>query len=126
MKTRSKYLVNIFLFSLFLGMTPVLMLGFFSYSKASTEIQKKVNEGNNRILEQTQFRVEQVLKTVDTVTNQFIHSPQTISVMELEMKQERYQYFQQVREGLYKLQAQGLGIFDVFLYNIEKNWLINN
>jgi two-component system response regulator YesN len=126
MKTRSKYLVNIFLFSLFLGMTPVLMLGFFSYSKASMEIQKKVNEGNNRILEQTQFRVEQVLKTVDTVANQFIHSPLTISVMELEMKQERYQDFQQVREGLYKLQAQGLGIFDVFLYNVEKNWLINN
>jgi two-component system response regulator YesN len=126
MKTHSKYLVNIFLFSLLLGMTPVLLLGFFSYSKASTEIQKKVNEGNSQILEQTQFRVEQVLKTVDTVTNQFIHSPLTISVMELEMKQERYQDFQQVREGLYNLQAQGLGIFDVFLYNIEKNWLINN
>ncbi|MBW7456590.1 AraC family transcriptional regulator [Paenibacillus sepulcri] len=126
MKTRSKYLVNIFLFSLFIGMTPVIMLGFFSYSKASVEIQRKVNEGNSRILEQTQFRVEQVLKTVDTVTNQFIHSPLTISVMELEMEKERYQDFQQIRDGLYKLQAQGLGIFDVFLYNIEKNWLINN
>ncbi|TDF94028.1 helix-turn-helix domain-containing protein [Paenibacillus piri] len=122
----SKYLRRLILFSSILCSVPVLISGYFSYLKASDKIQEKVNEGNKQILTQTEMRVEQILKTVDTTITQFANSPIIGNSLQKNLTSEDFIIAGELSQRLHLLQASNLGLYDMYLINLNKEWGMNN
>lgn len=122
----SRYLLKLLVLCLFLGTFPVMTIGTFSYFRASGTIVDKVNEGNARLLEQTELRVEQILLGIDNAVTQFINTPNVISAMHQELWANEFQQIDDISAGMYRLQSFQYGIQDVYLVNIQHNWLISN
>ncbi|MCU6793197.1 helix-turn-helix domain-containing protein [Paenibacillus sp. WQ 127069] len=127
MKIRSsKYLLTMIVFCLLLGTFPVILMGIFSYYRSSHTIQEKVNASNMQVLLQTQIGVEQVLKSVDRSLMYFVDSPDVNEAMTLDMKPKDFEKLMGLNIQLGKLQAFDLGVQDVSLMNISKQWIYNN
>lgn len=124
--TSSKYLLKLILYSSLLCSIPVIISGYFSYMKASDKIQEKVNEGNKQILTQTEMQVEQILKTVDTTITQFANSPIINNSLQRNLTSEDFILAGELSQRLHLLQASNLGLNDIYLLNLNKEWGINN
>lgn len=122
---RLNYFTRLFIFCLLLGALPVIVTGVFSYGKASTLIQDKVNEGNLQILLQTQSRVEQELKTVDHMAVQFLNSPLIAGLLKQDLTPRDYKEVQDVLKNMYLMQTFEFGIFDIYLVNTDFNWVVH-
>ncbi|UKS29997.1 AraC family transcriptional regulator [Paenibacillus sp. HWE-109] len=121
-----KFLFRLFLFSMLLGTLPVLVLGVLSYQKSSEIIQDKVAKGNMLNLEQTQQRVEQILKTADKSAVQFISASLVSSAMNMQLTPDQFETVNGLLQGLHQLQSFDLGIYDVLLVSLNQGWAINN
>ncbi|MDR6552143.1 hypothetical protein [Paenibacillus qinlingensis] len=121
-----KFLLRLFLFSMLLGTLPVLVLGVLSYQKSSEIVQDKVAKGNMLNLEQTQQRVEQILKTADKSAVQFISSSLVGSAMNMPLTPDQFETVNGLLLGLHQLQSFELGIYDVLLVSLNAGWAINN
>ncbi|MCU6796300.1 helix-turn-helix domain-containing protein [Paenibacillus sp. WQ 127069] len=127
MKIRQpKFLVKLFIFSALSGTLPVLLLGLFSYNKSSDIIQDKVAKGNQLNLEQTQQRVEQILKTADKSVTQFIAAPLANSAINKPLTPEHFDTVNGLLQGLQQLQSFELGIHDIMLVSLNRGWALNN
>lgn len=122
----SKYLVRLVLSCVVLSSIPVILLGTLSYSKARDVIQTKVNVGNMQLLLQTELQVEQLLQAVESAMNQYITTPLVSSSMNARLMADDFMQVRDLSEGLYKMQSYDLGIEDVYLVNLEKQWIISN
>jgi two-component system response regulator YesN len=122
----SNYFSRLWLYSLFIVVFPVLVLGGYSYFKASGIALQKVNDGNEQITLQTQLRVEQVLKAIDAAAGQLISSPIINNSLNQELSFREFQLIRQLFEYTQRIQSYELGIQDVQLINTEKNWLLEN
>ncbi|MDF2937766.1 MAG: transcriptional regulator, AraC family, partial [Paenibacillaceae bacterium] len=121
-----KFLLRLFLFSVLLGTVPVLILGVLSYQKSSEIIQDKVAKGNMLNLEQTQQRVEQILKTADKSVTQFIGSSIVSSALNMPLTPDQFETVNGLLQGLHQLQSFDLGIYDVLLVSLNQGWAIDN
>jgi two-component system response regulator YesN len=122
----SKYFLRIVLFNLFAATVPIIILGVFSYNMASGKIQQKVNEGNRQILEQTQMRMEQTLKLMDSSLTQFINSPLVHTALQQSLLPDQFAVIGELSQSLNKLQPFELGIQNIRLINYEKQWVLDN
>ncbi|NOU85618.1 helix-turn-helix domain-containing protein [Paenibacillus sp. LMG 31460] len=123
------FLIKLILFSVLLGTFPVIAVGMFSYFNAASKIQEMAVHGNRQILLQTEQRVEQTLKTVDTAVTQFISSPNTNSAINALLQNHSFQtsqWFGQLVSGMHHLQTFELGVHDVYLIHSANQWLIRN
>ncbi|WP_188114467.1 helix-turn-helix domain-containing protein [Paenibacillus sp. B2(2019)] len=121
-----KFLIRLFLFSVLLGTLPVLVLGVLSYQKSSEIIQDKVAKGNMLNLEQTQQRVEQILKTTDKSAIQFISSSLVNSSLNMSLTPNQFETVNSLLQGLHQLQGFDLGISDILLVSLKRGWAIDN
>jgi two-component system response regulator YesN len=127
MKIRlSKYLVRLILLSLFLSAFPVMTIGLFSYNKSSEKITEKVNEGNKQILQQTQMRIEEVLKTIDLSITQFANTPLVYTMLQKNLTPENFEWYNDLAAQIYRLQAFEINVRDVSYVNLVHNWILNN
>ncbi|MNI15646.1 HTH-type transcriptional regulator YesS [compost metagenome] len=121
-----KFLLRLFLFSVLLGTLPVLILGVLSYQKSSEIIQDKVAKGNMLNLEQTQQRVEQILKTADKSVTQFMSSSLVNSALNMTLTPNQFDTVNSLLQGLHQLQSFDLGIHDILLVSLNRGWAIDN
>lgn len=59
-----RYLTKLIIFSLLVGILPVVVQGVFFYNRSSKTIQDKVYELNMQLLLQNQMRIEEILKSI--------------------------------------------------------------
>lgn len=126
MKFHRSFLHRLIIFSFTLSTLPVIFLGAFSFWKSYSLIQDKVDDGSRHVLRQTQMRMEQVLKTIDYSVSQFISSPFAYAVMDQKLGIHEFSTFDQLKGELVSIQTFELGIHDIWLVNLEKQWFISN
>ncbi|KRF06806.1 hypothetical protein ASG89_18310 [Paenibacillus sp. Soil766] len=118
------YLKKLFIYSLILGALPVIVMGVFSYQRASTVIQHKVDEANRQILNRAVNSIEHKLETAHIMATQFANSTLAVSALELDLN--RYQ-FEVVNDLMKTIRA--FQVFDfvesVYFVNLEKEWLVS-
>ncbi|MFE5323248.1 helix-turn-helix domain-containing protein [Paenibacillus sp. NPDC056579] len=125
MRTHS-YFRKLILLTLAVGAFPVLILGWYSYNYSSHTVLDKVNESNAQILRQTQLRVEQTLKTIDYSASQLLNTPLVTAAIGKRLTAADSEMITDVYDSLIGIQTFELGIKDVLLYSLEKDWIISN
>lgn len=127
MKLRSlSFLWKLLLFSIVIGTLPVIVLGSFSYYNSSLTVQEKVNEGNKLLLQQTQMGVEQMLRTVDNSATQFLQSPIVRQAFSKPITNEDFEMVHELYKGIATIQTYELGIKEIYLYSLNKKWLVTS
>ncbi|MGO4350168.1 hypothetical protein AB4Z45_32380 [Paenibacillus sp. MCAF9] len=129
MRTLSKnYSGKLFIFCLLLSITPVVILGYYSYSKSSAAVQEVAKMSNLRMVEQMQAGVEQVLRVVDYSAIQFIQS--TLLERSMSIKREKAHtdpaLYSDLMQSINSLPAYALGIDNVYLVNLAQGWFAHS
>jgi two-component system, response regulator YesN len=120
-----RYLLRLLAFSLLLGVLPAVIIGFVSYSIASSELEDKVKEGNMQWLTQTQMRVEQMLKSVEKSATQYANSSMVKTAMKASYSTTDFEQLRDLSVELYNLQSSDAVITQAYLINLERNWSLN-
>ncbi|MDQ1912671.1 helix-turn-helix domain-containing protein [Paenibacillus sp. GD4] len=127
MRFRSpSYLLKLMLFSILIGTIPVIVLGAFAYYNSTRTVQEKVNEGNKQLLQQTQMRVEQTLRTIDTSATQLLQSPVVTGAFDKDITNHDYEMVHELYKGISQIQTYELGIKDIFLFSLSKHWIVTS
>lgn len=105
---------------------PVIIIGMFSYFKASGEIQHNANASKTLQLGQIQNSVEQVLKTADFSLSNFVSSALVGQTLNEPIVPQQFQLYNEIRQELTHLQTFDTGITDIVLLSTESGWFINN
>ncbi|UUZ83632.1 hypothetical protein LJK88_07335 [Paenibacillus sp. P26] len=119
-----KYLLRLLTFTLILGAIPVVSIGLIAYYIATGDIENKVKEGNMQVLLQTEMRVEQVMKTLELTSIQYVNSSLVASSMNEALTTDNFPVIRDLSKGLYNLQTIA-GISDAYLINFDKNWSLS-
>lgn len=120
----SKFLLRLLTFTILLGAVPVMFIGLISYTIASKDIEDKVKDGNMQILQQTQLRVEQVVKALELSAIQFANSPMVVNSYNERLTSEEFTEIKDLSKGLYNLQT-ATNVREAYLINPEQDWLIS-
>ncbi|MDF2921428.1 MAG: transcriptional regulator, AraC family [Paenibacillaceae bacterium] len=127
MKTHSRtYFTRLLMFSLLIGSIPVIVVGMISYYQASTIVQDKVNRSSMSTLQQTQLRVEQILKTIDHSVTQYISSPLVVNAMSLPYSGGHYQVYNEMYQSMVRSQTFELTIHNMTVVNLNGRWGVDN
>ncbi|TVY09437.1 helix-turn-helix domain-containing protein [Paenibacillus cremeus] len=119
-----KYLQRLVLFSLLLGAIPVIAIGIISYYISTGDIENKVKEANMQVLLQTQMRVEQVMKTLELTSIQYVNSALVTSTIQEKLTVDDFSVIRDLSKGLYNLQTFA-GINEAYLVSFDKDWLVS-
>lgn len=127
MKIRSsKYFTRLLMYSLLIGSIPAIIVGVISYYKASSIVQDKVNHSSMATLQQTQLRVEQILKTIDHSVTQYISSPLVVNAMSLPYSAAHYQVYNEMYQSMVRSQTFELTINNMTVLNLKGQWGVDN
>ncbi|MFC0211966.1 cache domain-containing protein [Paenibacillus chartarius] len=121
----SSYLLKLMLFSILVGTIPVILLGTFAYYNSSRAVQDKVNESNKQLLQQMQMRVEQTLRTIDNSATQLLQSPVVTGAFDQPLTNHDFELVHELYKGISLIQTYELGIKDVYLYSLDKKWIVS-
>ncbi|WP_028549521.1 helix-turn-helix domain-containing protein [Paenibacillus sp. UNC451MF] len=119
-----KYLVRLISFTFIVAAIPVISIGLISYFIASGDIEDKVKEGNMQVLLQTQMRVEQVLKTLELTSLQFVNSPLVASSVNENLSYDDFAKLRDLSKGLYNLQT-FTSVREAYLINFNMDWMVS-
>jgi two-component system response regulator YesN len=126
MRYRSlSYLIKLMLLSILIGTVPVIALGTFAYYNSSRTVQEKVDDSNKLLLQQMQMRAEQTLKTIDNSATQLLQSPVVTNVFNKEISNKDFQMVRELYQGISQIQTYELGIKEVLLFSLHKNWMVS-
>ncbi|WP_433921793.1 cache domain-containing protein [Paenibacillus taichungensis] len=119
-----KYLLRLLCFTMILGALPVIVIGSVSYSIASSDIEQKVRESNLQILHQTQMRVEQVLRSLQLSSIQYVNSPLVLQAMKKPLDSSEFQEIRDLTSGFNNLQSV-TNIDQAYLVNLDEDWVVS-
>jgi two-component system response regulator YesN len=119
-----KFLLRLFSFSFVLAAIPVISIGIISYIISANDIEDKVKDGNMQVLLQTQMRVEQVLKTLELTSLQYINSPLVINSINVNLSPADFALVRDLSKGLYNLQT-FTSIREAYLINLNQDWVVS-
>lgn len=119
-----KYLVRLISFTFIVAAIPVISIGLISYFIASGDIEDKVKDGNMQVLLQTQMRVEQVLKTLELTSLQFVNSPLVASSVNESLSYDDFAKLRDLSKGLYNLQT-FTSVKEAYLINFNMDWMVS-
>ncbi|MGG4482377.1 helix-turn-helix domain-containing protein [Paenibacillus illinoisensis] len=119
-----KYLLRLLCFTMILGALPVIVIGSVSYSISSRDIEQKVRESNLQILHQTQMRVEQVLRSLQLSSIQYVNSPLVLQAMKKPLDSSEFQEIRDLTSGFNNLQAV-TNIDQAYLVNLDQDWVVS-
>ena len=118
------YLKKLFVYSLILGALPVIAMGVFSYQRASTVVQHKVEEANRQILSRAENSIEHKLETAHIMATQFANSTLANTALGLDLDRHQFEVVNELNKTI-----RGFQVFDfvesVYFVNLEKKWLIS-
>ncbi|WP_379167389.1 helix-turn-helix domain-containing protein [Paenibacillus roseus] len=113
-------------FTIFISAVPLLALGMYAFFQSTSAVQTKVNEANVFILQQSQSRVEQILKVIDQVSGRYAETPLVTEDVKKELRIEDFQEIDLLVKGLLGVQTYELGVRDVELHSLQHGWHIRN
>ena len=108
-----------------LGTVPSVVVGTFSYHKASEIIQSKVDEGCVSQLEQVQMAVETQLSSTKKTLLQLIESPSVTQSVEVKKSGLEFEAFSKIEYAINSLPSSSIPIYNVSLINVEQNWVVD-
>lgn len=76
----SSFLIKLLITTSLISAVPLLCLGVYAFFQSTSTVQAKVNEANVFILQQSQSRVEQILKVIDQVSGRFAETPLSLTL----------------------------------------------
>lgn len=120
----SGYFLKVTSFVLLLSTIPVLLLGMAAYWKSANVIQEQVVQSNMQVLLQTQMRIEKELKLIDQMANNLIISSVVNLTLRQQISEQDFMAVHQIQQSLNLFNSYELGIRDVSLYSLEKDWVI--
>lgn len=120
----NKYRLKIATFSLLLGAVPTIVIGIFLYHAAARDMEEKVNQGNVHLLNQTQMRVEQLLRSMENAALQFEKSTQFNTVMKQQLTSKDFVEVRKLMLEMFNLQSQAV-LNQVQLVNLEHGWKVD-
>jgi YesN/AraC family two-component response regulator len=125
-KRPTKFHIALFLFGFILSAFPAIMVGWFSYIKASSTVQDQVIEAKQQSLLQIETHVEQVLKTADQSLTHFLNSGLVSQALQSSINTQQFQLYNQLKKELNHLQTFDTGISNIVLLSKQNNWYIDN
>ncbi|WP_165452670.1 helix-turn-helix domain-containing protein [Paenibacillus thalictri] len=126
MPPRTTFFIRLMIFSTLIGTLPLLFLGIYSFFQSTSAVQTKVNEANVFILQQSQSRVEQILKVIDQVTGRYAESPLVVNSVSQRLEIGDFQNIDQLVKGLLGVQTYELGVKDTELHSLQQGWYIKD
>lgn len=127
MRIRSQtYFVRLLMFCLLIGSIPVIVVGVTSYYKSASLVQDKINESSMDALQQTQLRMEQILKTIDHSVTQYISSPLVSNAMALPYSAGHYEIYHQMYQSMIRSQTFELTVSNMTVLNLNGKWGVDN
>ncbi|MCT8139615.1 AraC family transcriptional regulator [Anaerobacillus sp. CMMVII] len=125
-KGTTKFYLRLIILISIISALPIILVGSFSYIKASNALYEKVMEEKTQSIYQINTNVEQVLKTVDHSLTYFINSSFFKETIKEPMDAIQFQLYRQIKQELNHLQTFDTGVEDVLILSLEGNWVINN
>lgn len=120
-----KYLIRLIIFSLLLGIIPVVFQGILFYNKLSQIVQEKVNQLNTQFLRQTQEGIENILHSIYShyiaLANSYL-----IQYMEIDLSFEKYDEIINIQRRLVEFQDLYPWVKSAYTINFNNNWIIGN
>jgi two-component system, response regulator YesN len=126
MPSRYSFFIKLMMFTTLISTIPLLFLGMYSFFQSTSTVQTKVNEANVFILQQSQSRVEQILKVIDQVSVRYAETPFVVSSVSKRMEIEDFQDIDLLVKGLLGVQTYELGVKDVELHSLQNYWYIKD
>ncbi|WP_025678888.1 helix-turn-helix domain-containing protein [Paenibacillus massiliensis] len=120
----NKFMLKIATFSLLLGAVPTIVIGIFLYYAAARDMEEKVNQSNVHLLNQTQMRVEQLLRSMENAALQFEKSTQFNTVMKQQLTSKDFVEVRKLMLEMFNLQSQAV-LNQVQLINLEHEWKVD-
>lgn len=108
-----------------LGTVPSVVIGAFSYHKASQIIQKKVDGGCISQLQQVQIAVETQLTSARKVLLQMIGSPVVTQSAGVEKSGLEFESFQTIENTINSLPPATIPFYNVSLINVGHEWVVD-
>jgi AraC-like DNA-binding protein len=125
-KRPTKFHLALFLFGFVLSTFPAVLVGWFSYIKASSTVQEHVIEAKQQSVLQIETHVEQVLKTADQSLTHFLNSGLVSQALSTPITNQQFQMYNQLKKELNHLQTFDTGISNIVLLSMQHNWFIDN
>ncbi|AWB44642.1 AraC family transcriptional regulator [Paenibacillus sp. CAA11] len=119
-----KFKVKILIYGLLLGCVPTVIIGLFSYFIASKDVEKKVNEGNMHLLNQTRMRVEQVLDSMQRTALQFENSSLLKSVMGSKLSGQDFIKVRELMKEMFNMQTLAT-LKQAYVVNLKQSWIVD-
>ncbi|MBD2845013.1 helix-turn-helix transcriptional regulator [Paenibacillus sp. IB182496] len=125
---RLTFFRKLIVFAMCLIAFPVVIVGGFSYIRASHTIQEKVNGSALQILQQVQLRVEQSLRTADNAVTQLTSSGAVARVLGTDVsdvgKSRNVNVINELQEGLGRIKTYDLTMSNVRFAHLRDHWQI--
>ncbi|MEC0265739.1 helix-turn-helix domain-containing protein [Paenibacillus anseongense] len=122
----SSFLIKLLITTSLISAVPLLCLGVYAFFQSTSTVQAKVNEANVFILQQSQSRVEQILKVIDQVSGRFAETPFVINSVAKRMEIEDFQDIDLLVKGLLGVQTYELGVKSAELHSLQNGWYIKD
>lgn len=120
------FFIKLMTFTTLISTIPLLFLGIYSFFQSTSTVQTKVNEANVFILQQSQSRVEQILKVIEQVSGRFAETPLVVNSVSRRMEIEDFQDVDLLVKGLLSVQTYELGVKDIELHSLQNGWYIKD
>lgn len=119
------YLQRLIGFSLLIGMLPVAILGLFSYTRWSNDIQEKVYEADLQLLRQTQLTVEQMLQTLHHTSIRLANSSLVNTQIDKPLTFQDFRLVDDLQTELTALSGIQMDTFNPQLISISNGWVVS-
>jgi two-component system response regulator YesN len=126
MLPRYSFFIKLMIFTTLVSTIPLLSLGIYSFFQSTSKVQTKVNEANVFILQQSQNRVEQILKLIDQVSGRYAETPLVVNSVAKRLEIEDFQDIDLLVKGLLGVQTYELGVKTVELHSLQNGWYIKD
>lgn len=122
---KSKLLKKTVLTCMILGTVPSVVIGTFSYYKASSMIQSKVDEGCVNRLQQVQMSVEMQLTSQKKTLLQLIESPSVTQSAGIKKSGFEFEAFERIENVINSLPSASIPVYNVSLINMGQQWVVD-
>ncbi|WP_165452239.1 helix-turn-helix domain-containing protein [Paenibacillus thalictri] len=121
---RNRYFLKLIALVMLIGSVPVLVLGYFAYSKSTASALEKSELSNMNLLQQFQLRIEEKLAVSEKLANHLASSILTTEAMRMSLDERDFEIIQQLEQGIKYVQFAQSDIKEANLISLYKNWRI--
>jgi two-component system response regulator YesN len=124
----SSFMSKLIWFGLLLGTFPVIVLGIFSYYTGSSTLQTKMYESNQQMLQQTEMRIEQLLRLIDYSAIQYMNQPRVITALRENLQSDgsSVKTVHDLIDAMNTLLSSELGAMNMELISLTNRWAVSD